>query len=79
MGCMHLGTGELLVLGVVLVIIFSASRMATLGNALGSFIHSFRKAQSGTGFVEGKVTGKKLADPGVEDAQVVDPKDKKPR
>jgi sec-independent protein translocase protein TatA len=79
MGCMHLGTGELLVLGVVLVIIFSASRMSALGNALGSFIHSFRKASGGTGFVDGKVTGKKLGDPGIEDAQLVDPKDKKPR
>jgi sec-independent protein translocase protein TatA len=71
---MHIGTGDLIVLGIVLAIIFSASRMGTIGNALGRFVHSFRKASQGEGFIDGKVTSKRLADKaGVEDAQIVDP------
>jgi sec-independent protein translocase protein TatA len=42
-----LGAPELIVLGIVLVIIFSASRMGALGNAIGKFVYSFKKASSG--------------------------------
>ena len=50
----RLGFGELLVIGFVLLVVFSASRMATLGNALGKFVHSFKKASQGQGFVDVK-------------------------
>jgi sec-independent protein translocase protein TatA len=70
-----MGTGEIIVLGLTLVLIFSASRMGTLGNALGRFVHSFKKASQGEGFVD--VTGKRLSRTAPEDAQVV--KDDPPR
>lgn len=49
-----LGIGEIIVLGFVLVVVFSASRMGQLGNAMGKFIHSFRKASKGEDFVDMK-------------------------
>src|SRR5215475_4611026 len=50
----HLGFGELLVIGFVLLVVFSASRMASLGNALGKFVYSFKKAAQGQGFIDVK-------------------------
>ena len=50
----RLGFGELLVIGFVLLVVFSASRMSALGNALGKFVHSFKKASQGQGFVDVK-------------------------
>jgi sec-independent protein translocase protein TatA len=68
---MQIGTAELIVLGIVMLIVFSASRMTALGNALGKFVHSFKKASSGDGFVEGRVE-KRLSRSGpIEDAEVV--------
>ena len=48
----RLGFGELLVIGFVLLVVFSASRMSALGNALGKFVYSFKKASHGQGFVD---------------------------
>jgi len=50
----RLGFGELLVIAFVLLVVFSASRMAALGNALGKFVHSFKKAAQGQGFIDVK-------------------------
>jgi sec-independent protein translocase protein TatA len=50
----RVGFGELLVIGFVLLVVFSASRMASLGNALGKFIYSFKKASQGQGFIDVK-------------------------
>ena len=50
----RLGFGELLVIGFVLLVVFSASRMSALGNALGKFIYSFKKASQGQGFIDVK-------------------------
>ncbi len=50
----RLGFGELLVIGFVLLVVFSASRMAALGNALGKFVDSYRKASRGQGFIDVK-------------------------
>lgn len=47
-----LSTGELIVIGFVLVVVFSASRMGTLGNALGKFVYSFKKASKGDDFID---------------------------
>ena len=49
---MGLGTGEIIVILFVLVVIFSASRMGTLGNALGKFVYSFRKAARGEEMID---------------------------
>jgi sec-independent protein translocase protein TatA len=48
----RVGLGELLVIGFVLLVVLSASRMAALGNALGKFVYSFRKAAKGEGFID---------------------------
>jgi sec-independent protein translocase protein TatA len=48
----RVGFPELLVIGFVLLVVLSASRMAALGNALGKFVYSFRKAARGNGFVD---------------------------
>jgi sec-independent protein translocase protein TatA len=47
------GVGEILVIVFVLVLVFSASRMGQLGNALGKFVYSFKKAARGEDFVDG--------------------------
>ncbi|MCL2178981.1 MAG: twin-arginine translocase TatA/TatE family subunit [Proteobacteria bacterium] len=49
---MHFGIGEIIFLIVVLTLIFSASRMSALGNALGKFIHAFRQASKGNDFID---------------------------
>lgn len=51
---MGLGLGEIIVLGCILAIVFSASRMGQLGNAVGKFVYSFRKASRGQDFVDVK-------------------------
>ncbi|MFT3706749.1 MAG: twin-arginine translocase TatA/TatE family subunit [Archangium sp.] len=48
--------GELIMLVIIVAIVFSASRMGALGNAIGKFVYSFKKASAGEGFVDGKVT-----------------------
>jgi sec-independent protein translocase protein TatA len=48
----NFGVGEILVIVFVLVLVFSASRMGQLGNALGKFVHSFKKAARGEDFVD---------------------------
>lgn len=62
----RLGFGEVLVIGFVLLVVFSASRMAALGNSLGKFVHSFRKASKGEGFIDVKpdrsLTGRSRTD-----------------
>lgn len=63
------GTGEIITLVVVALIIFSASRMGQLGNAVGRFVYSFKKAAKGDDLVD--ATPKKL-ERATEDAQVID-------
>ncbi len=67
---MNVGSGELIMLGIILVIVFSASQMGTLGNAMGRFVHSFRKASQGDGYVDVKPVSK--LERGTEDAQIID-------
>jgi len=74
---MRLGPGEIIVILFVIVVVFSASRMGTLGNALGKFIYSFRKAAKGQDFIDVKripegPRGKERKPP--EDATIVDDK-----
>ena len=70
---MHLGAGELIVIGFVLVVVFSASRMGQLGNALGKFVYSFKKASQGDDFVDG--TAKRI--PPSEGGQLPDEKQRR--
>ncbi|HZH03390.1 MAG TPA: twin-arginine translocase TatA/TatE family subunit, partial [Myxococcaceae bacterium] len=66
-----------IVLGFVVVVVFSAARMGALGNALGKFVYAFKKATRGEGFVNGQRTRLHRQVP-PEDAEVVeDPKRKK--
>lgn len=46
------GAGELIILAIIIVVVLSASRMGALGNALGKFVYSFRKAARGQDFVD---------------------------
>ena len=69
----HIGFGELTMLIIIVAIIFSASRMTALGNSLGKFIYSFRKAAKGEGFVDVKPV-QKLERGNTVDGQVVDEK-----
>jgi sec-independent protein translocase protein TatA len=50
------GVGEILMIGAILVIVFSASRMGQLGNALGKFVYSFKKASRGDDLIEATPT-----------------------
>jgi sec-independent protein translocase protein TatA len=70
------GVGEILMIVAILVIVFSASRMGQLGNALGKFVYSFKKASRGDDLVDGAAV-KKL-ERGQDEAQVVDGQVKKP-
>jgi len=49
---MHLGLGELIMLVVIVLIVFSASRMSALGNAVGKFVYSFKKASRGQDLID---------------------------
>ncbi|HYV49252.1 MAG TPA: twin-arginine translocase TatA/TatE family subunit [Myxococcaceae bacterium] len=49
---MGLGTGEIIILAFVVVVIFSASRMGKLGNAVGKFVYSFKRASKGEDLVD---------------------------
>jgi sec-independent protein translocase protein TatA len=74
---MQLGTSELIILAIVIAIVFSASRMTALGNALGKFVYSFKKASGGDGFVDGKVEKRLTRDGKIEDAEVVEDPNRK--
>ncbi len=78
---MSFGVGEIIILVFVLVVVFSAARMGQLGNAVGKFVYSFKKASRGEGFVDagrgttrigGGNAGGRRGDRGTEDAQIVD-------
>ncbi len=64
------GVGEILMIGAILVIVFSASRMGQLGNALGKFVYSFKKASRGDDLIDASATPTLAR--GDTDAQVVE-------
>ncbi len=72
---MGMGTGEIIMLVIILVIVFSASRMGTLGNAIGRFVYSFRKASKGQGFVDVKASPK--LEKGTVDADITEGRPKR--
>ncbi len=64
-----LGLGEIIVLGVILLVVFSAARMGQLGNAVGKFVYSFRKASKGEELVDAKTLTRR----GTTDAEFTGP------
>ncbi|MBF5044711.1 hypothetical protein FGE12_20085 [Aggregicoccus sp. 17bor-14] len=51
---MGLGLGEIIVIGFILMVVFSAARMGQLGNAVGKFVYSFKRASQGQDLVDAK-------------------------
>lgn len=49
---MGVGLGEAIVIGFIVLVVFSAARMGQLGNALGRFVYSFKKAAGGSDLVD---------------------------
>ena len=70
---MKMSLTEILFVAAVVLIIMSASRMSAIGNALGKFVYSFKKASKGEGFIDAKVSRTGSARQ-IEDAQIVDEK-----
>lgn len=71
---MSLGLGEIIVLSFILLVVFSASRMGQLGNAVGKFVYSFRKASRGQDFVDVKPLPPTSSKRGTTDAEYTDSK-----
>ena len=67
---MTIGTGEIIMLAIILLVVFSASRMASLGNAIGRFVYSFKKASRGHDLID--VNPGPRLEKGTEDAEVID-------
>ncbi len=56
---MSVSLGEAVMLAIIVLIVFSASRMSALGNALGKFVYSFKQASRGDGFIDVSVRSNK--------------------
>ena len=69
--------GELLVIGFILVVVFSASRMGQLGNAVGRFVHSFRRASRGEDMVDAKPLPRSQSNASVSEAQYTEDKSRR--
>ena len=48
LGAMPLGTGELILIAVVLLVLFGAKKLPQLGDGLGKALRGFQKAVSGS-------------------------------
>ena len=66
-----LRTGEILFIAFILVVVFSAARMGQLGNAVGRFVYSFKKASKGGDLVDAKPLPRARR-PDVADAEYTD-------
>jgi sec-independent protein translocase protein TatA len=64
--------GELLFIGFILVVVFSAARMGQLGNAVGRFVYSFKKASKGGDLVDAKTLPRARRGADVTDADYTD-------
>ncbi len=76
-GMLGLRTGEILFIGFILVVVFSAARMGQLGNAVGKFVYSFKKASKGEDFVDVKPLPPSGSRHGTTDAEFTDSKSKR--
>lgn len=68
---MGIGVGELIVICFVLLVVFSASRMGQLGNAIGRFVYSYRRASRGQDLVD-VTPGSRRTPTKPDDAHVVE-------
>ncbi|HEX8820142.1 MAG TPA: twin-arginine translocase TatA/TatE family subunit [Archangium sp.] len=64
--------GEILFIAFILVVVFSAARMGQLGNAVGKFVYSFKKASKGEDFVDVKTLPRAKRGQDVSDANYTD-------
>ncbi len=71
-GMLGLRTGEILFIGFILVVVFSAARMGQLGNAVGKFVYSFKKASKGQDLVDVKPLPRGKRGQDVSDAEYND-------
>lgn len=70
---MGLGLGEAILIGFILLVVFSAARMGQLGNAVGKFVYSFKRASQGQDLVDAKrLPSRKLQEP--SDAEFTEPR-----
>jgi sec-independent protein translocase protein TatA len=67
-----LRTGEILFIAFILVVVFSAARMGQLGNAVGKFVYSFKKAAKGQDMVDAKPLPRSKRGQNVSDAEYTD-------
>lgn len=67
-----LRTGEILFIGFILVVVFSAARMGQLGNAVGRFVYSFKKAAKGEDMVDVKTLPRSKRGQDVSEAEYTD-------
>jgi sec-independent protein translocase protein TatA len=58
---MGLGVGEIIVICFVLLVVFSASRMGQLGNAIGKFVYSYKRAARGSDLVDVTPSGRRTS------------------
>jgi sec-independent protein translocase protein TatA len=78
------GTGELLIILVIVLLIFGAGKLPAIGDALGRSIKNFKRSATGRdeievskkGEIEGADSGGELGSGEVEDAEVVASKSK---
>lgn len=66
-GMFGLGTQELLIVLVIVMVLFGASRLPELGRGLGSFIRNFKKSASQPDEID--VTPKKKVEAGREEKE----------
>jgi sec-independent protein translocase protein TatA len=71
-GMLGLRTGEILFIAFILVVVFSAARMGQLGNAVGKFVYSFKKASKGEDLVDAKTLPRSKRGQDVSDAEYTD-------
>lgn len=70
---MSLKLGEIIVVAFVLLVVFSASRMSKLGNALGKFVYSFKRAANGRDTVDMSAKKPLKGSRGTDEATVIEP------
>jgi sec-independent protein translocase protein TatA len=69
---MGLRPGEIIFILFILVVVFSAARMGQLGNAVGKFVYSFKKASKGQDLVDVKPLPRSKRGQDVSDADYTD-------
>jgi sec-independent protein translocase protein TatA len=69
---MGLRLGEFIFIAFILLVVFSAARMGQLGNAVGKFVYSFKKASKGEDLVDAKTLPRSKGGQAPTDAEYTD-------